>query len=127
MCKILIVEDNASFRQSLKNILHLKFPSIVIEEAADGNETLQKVDAVRPELIFMDIQLPGRDGLQLTREIKASYPNRKVIILTSHDLPEFREAAVLCGATRFITKDSLIWEEIETLIKPISSELHKNS
>jgi DNA-binding NarL/FixJ family response regulator len=67
----------------------------------------------------MDIQLPGRNGLQLTREIKARYPNTKVIILTSHDLPEYREVAVQCGASSFFSKGSLIWGEIEAFIKSI--------
>jgi len=119
MVRILIVEDNASFRQSLKEILHLQFPSIVIEEAAEGNEALRKVDTFFPDLIFMDINLPGKNGLLLTQKIKKDHPEIIICILTSYDLPQYREAALQCGASCFITKDSLVWKEIEALIKAI--------
>ncbi len=127
MFKILIVEDNANFRQLLKEDLLLQFPSIVIEEAADGNEAVRKVHSLLPDLIFMDIGLPGESGLEITKRIKKDFPGITVIILTSYDSPEYREAAVQCGASCFITKDSLVWEKIEELIKSISSGLDKHS
>ena len=123
MFKILLVEDNANFRQSLKDILHLQFPSMVIEEAGDSNEALRKVHALLPDLVFMDIGLPGESGLEVTKRIKKDLPGITIVILTSYDLPEYKNAALECGATCFITKDSLIWEEIEALIKSISSKL----
>jgi len=119
MLNTLIVEDNANFRRVLKNNLETFFPSMVIHEAAEGNEALQRVDTFRPELIFMDIGLPGENGLQLTQRIKTSYPDTKVIILTSHDTLEYREAAIRCGANCFITKGSLNWEQLETLVKSL--------
>jgi len=119
MLNTLIVEDNANFRRVLKNNLETFFPSMVIHEAAEGNEALQRVDTFRPELIFMDIGLPGENGLQLTQRIKTSYPDTKVIILTSHDTLEYREAAIRCGANCFITKASLNWEQLETLVKSL--------
>jgi len=70
MVKILLVEDNASLRQSLKEIIHLQFTSMVIEEAAEGNEALRKVGTFLPDLIFMDIKLPGKSGLYLTKKNK---------------------------------------------------------
>ncbi len=115
----LIVEDNANFRRVLKDNLQTLFPSMVIHEAAEGNEALQRVDTFHPELIFMDIGLPGENGLQLTQRIKTSYPDTKVIILTSHDTLEYREAAIRCGANCFITKASLTWEQLETLVKSL--------
>lgn len=96
---------------------------MVIEEAGDGNEALRKVHDVPPDLVFMDIGLPGESGLEVTKRIKKDFPGITVIILTSYDLPEYRDAAFQCGAAYFITKDSLIWEEIGALIKSISSNL----
>lgn len=58
--KTLLVEDNAAFRQSLKEILNTQFPSMIIEEAADADEAMQKVVTLLPHLIFMDIKLPGK-------------------------------------------------------------------
>ena len=120
--KTLIVEDNASFRQYFKENLQIRFPSMVIEEVGDGNEVLPKVEVLSPALIFMDIRLPGENGLQLTKKIKKSHSDIKIVILTSYDLPEYREAAFQYGANSFMTKDSLNWGEIDTLIKSISSD-----
>ena len=125
MVRILIVEDNASFRQSLKEILHLQFPSIFIEEAAEGNEASKKVDTFLPALIFMDINLPGENGLLLTRKIKKDHPEIIISILRSYDFPEYREAAFKCGANCFIAKGS--WKEIEALVKSISSDLDNHT
>ncbi len=99
--KTLLVEDNNIFRQTFNETLQSRFPSVVIQEAAEGNEALQKVDAFHPELIFMDIRLPGQNGLELTRKIKASYPETVVIVLTDYDTPEYRKAAFQCGASCF--------------------------
>jgi len=125
MVRILIVEDNASFRQSLKEILHLQFPSIVIEEAAEGNEALRKVDTFFPDLIFMDINLPGENGLLLTQRIKKGHPEIIICILTSYDLREYRKVAFKCGVNYFIAKGS--WKEIEALVKSISSDLDNHT
>lgn len=120
--KTLIVEDNASFRQYFKENLQIRFPSMVIEEVGDGNEVLPKVEVLSPALIFMDIRLPGENGLQLTKKIKKNHSDIKIVILTSYDLPEYREAAFQYGANSFMTKDSLNWGEIDTLVKSISSD-----
>ncbi|MGA2517984.1 MAG: response regulator transcription factor [Thermodesulfobacteriota bacterium] len=117
--KTLIVEDNASFREILKDKLQTIFPSMVVYEAADGIEALQKVDALRPELVFMDIRLPGEGGIQLTQKIKAKYPNTKVIILTSYDSLEYRGAAIQSGGDCYIPKDSLSFIQIERLVKTL--------
>ena len=115
--KTLIVEDNAPFRLSLRESLEALFPSMIVHEAAEGGEALQKVESFLPELIFMDIHLPGENGLQLTQKIKTNYPALPIIILTSYDVPEYRDAALKYGANSFITKDSLDWGKIETLVK----------
>jgi len=120
--RTLLVEDNAAFRQTLFDILSAQFPSIVIEEAADGKEAFQKIDSVLPNLIFMDIKLPGENGLQLTQKIKAKHPEVIIIILTSYDLPEYREAAYQYGANYFIVKGSSTNEEILAMVRSILKE-----
>lgn len=85
MRKILLVEDSTSFRQALKNVIHLRIPSMVIEEAADGKEALQRVESLHPDLIFMDIELPRESGLQITRKIIKNYPGIIIAVLTSYD------------------------------------------
>ncbi len=118
---MLLVEDRVSFREFLKEDLHKQFPKMLIEEAADGTETLQKVTSFVPDLIFMDIHLPDENGLELTRRIKSRYPHIKVVILTVYDLPEYREAARRYGVEDFVIKGLTPWREIVALVKSISS------
>jgi DNA-binding NarL/FixJ family response regulator len=115
--KILIVDDNNPFRQALKESLQMSFPTAAISEVADGGEALREVDAFLPDLIFMDIKLPGENGLELTKKIKAAHPNITIFILTSYDIPEYREAAFKCGADRFLSKTSFNPMELEDLVK----------
>jgi DNA-binding NarL/FixJ family response regulator len=121
MFKALIVDDDPLFRQILKEILASRFPSISIKEAAHGVEALRKLDMNRLDLIFMDIKLPGMNGLELTKRIKESHPGIPVIILTNHDTPEYRKAALECGADYFISKASSIEQEIEMAVQSISA------
>jgi DNA-binding NarL/FixJ family response regulator len=108
MRRILIVEDNAFFLQFLKEAMHLRFPSIDILEAANGEEAMQKIKTLSPDAIFMDVRLPGENGLELTKKIKAQYPDIVVVILTNYDLPEYREAAYRSRADHFLSKDSFL-------------------
>ena len=117
--KTLIVEDNYLFRQALRDVLTSQFPYMHIEEADGGCEALEKVDAFLPELVFMDIRLPGQSGLNLTEQIKNHHPEIMVVILTSYDFPEYREAAFQYGANYFIGKGSVQNVEILTLIEAI--------
>ena len=121
MYKILIVEDNDHFRQTLRSLLSARFPSTSFEEAKDGSEALEKVSAFDPDLIFMDIKLPGQNGLELTKRIRDSNAEVKIIILTSYDLPEYREAARVGGANHFVSKGSSKAEEILALVETILS------
>jgi DNA-binding NarL/FixJ family response regulator len=120
MFPVLIVEDNPTFRRSLKELLSGEFPSVEIAEAADGKEAFQKIETFQPRLIFMDIRLPGENGLRLTQKIKTLHPETIVIILTSYDLPEYREAAKRAKANYFITKGSATHELLEIVRGVIS-------
>ena len=117
--KILIVEDNLAFRQFFKENLRSRFPSVELFEAADGERILEIVEAESPNLIFMDIQLPGENGLGLTQKIKVRYPHIVIVVITTYDIPEYREAAFQNGADRFLPKDSLDWKEIETVVESL--------
>jgi len=119
MFRTLLVEDNVSFRKILKDDLESEFPLMEISEAGDGTEAMEKIGPSPPNLIFMDIRLPGQNGLELTRMIKADHPDIIVIVLTSYDLPEYREAAVRYKADHFFSKSSIAAEEIAKLVKSI--------
>lgn len=119
MLKTLIVEDSAVFRKAFKEALCKRFPFMAVEEALDGKAALEKVISFLPHLVFMDIRLPGQNGLELTRKIKTSHPNIAIIILTDYDLPEYREAARSGGADGFIPKGGLNLTDIGALIETI--------
>ena len=106
MCKVLIVEDNAVFRGMLKEILHSRFPTMKIEEEPDGSGLFGRMDAFHPNIVLMDIRLPGENGLVLTEKIKANYPDATVVILSGYDLPEYRQAALQSKADHFFAKDT---------------------
>jgi DNA-binding NarL/FixJ family response regulator len=120
MLRVLIVEDNRIFREAFKKGLVDYFPSMVIEEAGNADEALQRIKGGPPDLIFMDIHLPGVNGLQLTQKIKKDFPDINVSIMTDYDLPEYRQAAVQYGADRFFVKNSFKWDELEALVQSIS-------
>jgi len=117
--RTLIVEDEASFRRIFKEKLEAIFPSMVIYEAAEGNEAIRKVDTLKPELVFMDIRLPGEDGIQLTRRIKTNYPTTKIIFITGFDSPDYRKEAIRAGGSCYLLKQSLDHVQIEQLVKSL--------
>ncbi len=116
MRPVLIVEDNPVFRTVIKGILTARIPSIVVEEASNGEEALIQFRKIDPFLIFMDIRLPDVSGLEITRTIKKIDPEIEIIILTSHDMPEYREVAFLNGASHFLVKGNLKIDDVISLV-----------
>ena len=115
--RIMLVEDNDIFRETFKEELLGRLHSTIVKEAANGEEVIQKLNGFAPQIIFMDLNLPGENGFQLTQKIKAQFPNVRIALLTSFDFPECRQAAVQYGAERYFVKDSFSWDEIEEFIK----------
>ncbi len=127
MIRAILVEDNREFRRCLKKIIGTHYPLIQVIEVENEEEVLKEVDRVPPDLIFMDIHLPGKNGLQLTQEIKSRHPNSVVIVLTGYDLPEYQESAYRSGANYFISKDSSMGDFfalIESVTQSCSSGLN---
>ncbi len=122
MFKILIVDPNSPFRQSLKRVLANRFSYLVIEEAADGKEGAEKVDTFEPNLIFLEIHLPSENGLELARRIKADHPQMIIVIMTSYDLPEYQTAAENSGVLHFVPKDEWTGEDMITLVRSILAD-----
>jgi DNA-binding NarL/FixJ family response regulator len=104
--KTLLVEDNVEYRGMLAELLHARFPEIEIYEADDGGAAIDCVQMARPDLIFMDIQLSGDNGLQVTQNIKKIDATVEVVILSNMDIPEYRQAAFRLGADSYICKGS---------------------
>jgi DNA-binding NarL/FixJ family response regulator len=117
----LIVEDNVLFRQSFKRFLLERYPFLRIAEAGDAAEATRAIEALVPDLMFIDIILPGMSGIQLTKEIKARHPEAKIVVLTNHADPYYRDQAVASNADAFFLKDTLGGEEFAPLLESISA------
>jgi len=117
MFRTLLVEDNPSFRQTLHEMLHEQFPQVEILEASDSRSALNTITDRRPDMVFMDIKLPDESGLELACRIKTFDPSIVVIILSSHDIPEYRQAAFRNGASCFMSKMNVEPEDIIALIQ----------
>jgi CheY-like chemotaxis protein len=101
---ILLVEDNRDFREALANALLSRFETLDVAHAANGDDALMKVEDLHPDLVFIDISLPGRNGLEATSQIKTTHECIPVVVLTGHDSPEYRQQAFRNGADHFISK-----------------------
>lgn len=117
MFRTLLVEDNPTFRQTLHDMLHQQFPQVDVMEAGDGKSALSSIAEHRPDMVFMDIKLPDENGLELACRIKTFDPSIVVIILSSHDIPEYRQAAFRNGASCYMCKRSVEPEDIIALIQ----------
>jgi DNA-binding NarL/FixJ family response regulator len=119
MINVLIAEDNAAYRQSLHQVLTGRFPFMQITETMDGTDALHQALARRFDLIFMDIRLPQGNGLDLTRAIKAVFVDSIICVITSYDVPEYRDAAFRNGADRFMVKGDSTGEEIVAMVESL--------
>jgi DNA-binding NarL/FixJ family response regulator len=105
--KTLIVDDDAWLRRCVRDLL-VSAPEVqIIGEAASGPEALDMVRELHPDLVLMDVRMPGSNGLKTTAQLKREMPQIQVIILTSYDLPEYRAAAQASGASGFVVKHTL--------------------
>ncbi|MGG4035564.1 response regulator transcription factor [Paenibacillus cisolokensis] len=115
--KLMIIDDHDMVRAGLKTYLMLEPKFDVVMEAGSGEEALRLLEAAdeadRPDLILMDLMMPGMDGVQTTQEVLARYPNMKIVLLTSFLEDEKVLAAVEAGAVSYVLKtvsaDELIY------------------
>ncbi|HSP10162.1 MAG TPA: response regulator transcription factor [Candidatus Dormibacteraeota bacterium] len=105
MIKVVIVDDQALIRDGLRTMLELDDGISVVGEAADGAEALVAVQRARPDLVLMDVRMPGLDGLEATRRILARPDCPKVLMLTTYDGDEYVIEAMRAGASGFLLKD----------------------
>lgn len=116
MARILIVEDNDSFRIQLSRFLRERFPNLEVAEVSRGDKVLEEVNTLMPDLILMDVRLPGENGLVVTKEVKRVHPEISVIVMTINDDPCYRQAAYSNGADFFVVKGKLSLHDMEAMI-----------
>jgi two-component system, NarL family, response regulator NreC len=104
---ILVVDDHAVLREGVRALLSLYDDIEVVGEASEGKEALRKVQEFMPDVVIMDIAMPGMDGLEATRRIRKKYPKIKVLVLTQHDNKEYILSVIKAGASGYVPKRAL--------------------
>ena len=105
---ILIVDDNAQVRTLMREITAQEPSLHVVGEAEDGAEAIRLAQALRPDLILLDLVMPRVNGLETLRWIKAARPETKIIMVTVHVEDAYRQAAEASGADAFLLKKTLV-------------------
>lgn len=103
--KVLVVDDHPLIRQGLCKVLELEEKINVVGEAGDGSEALEKVRALQPDVILMDINMPDVNGIEAIGLIKKEFPRAKIIMLTIHDDDEYVLETMKTGAAGYVLKD----------------------
>lgn len=105
MIQVMLVDDHAVLRDGLKNLMESESDITCMAEAEDGEEALEKLKEVKPDVVLMDINLPGMNGVETTGKIKRAYPEIKVLVLTMHTHEEYLMSALNQGADGYLLKD----------------------
>jgi DNA-binding NarL/FixJ family response regulator len=105
--KVLVVDDHAIMRDGIRALLGLHDDIEIVGEASEGKEAIEKTQELAPDVVVMDIAMPGMDGLEATRRIRKKNPKAKVLVLTQHDNREYILTAIKAGTAGFVPKRAL--------------------
>src|SRR5690349_9573512 len=106
MIRILLADDQALVRAGLRMIVSAEPDLEVVGEAADGRESVAAARALRPDVVLMDIRMPGLDGVEATRRIAGADDPPRILVLTTFDLDEYVYESLRAGAAGFLLKDA---------------------
>jgi two-component system, NarL family, invasion response regulator UvrY len=120
MIKILIADDHSIVRMGLKRILNEDSNIEVSGEAGNHNEVLSSLSASVPDILLLDISMPGRDGLETLKEVKTRYPNVKVIMLSMHPEDRYAIRSIKAGASGYVSKECATEDLINAIHKVAS-------
>lgn len=123
MINVMIVDDHSLIREGIKQLLEFDGSMKVVNEAGDGEECLELIEKVSPDVLLLDINMPKKNGIEVLEEIKRKGLNVKVLILTVHNEVEYLIKAVDIGVDGYILKDS----ESSELKKAIQTVMDGNS
>jgi two-component system response regulator EvgA len=112
---VLIVDDHSSFRRAARRLLELHGYNVV-GEAADGESALVAARELRPELVLLDVQLPGIDGFEVATRLTANGDSPAVVIVSSRDAEDYGDLVANSGARGFIAKDNLSDTALEAVL-----------
>ena len=117
MLRILIADDHHVVRKGLRQILLDEFPTSVIEDVADAEELIKKVMHAQWDVVISDLSMPGRSGLDALQQIKLSYPELPVLILSIHPEEQYALRALKSGASGYLSKDAAPDELVKAVKK----------
>lgn len=103
--RIALIDDHKLFREGVKRILSFESMFEVVAEGGDGTEVNELVEKYKPDIVLMDINMPGMNGIEATKELLQSYPDTKVIILSIHDDESYVTHALQTGAQGYLLKE----------------------
>ncbi|PPK63681.1 response regulator transcription factor [Actinokineospora auranticolor] len=106
MIRVLIADDEALLRMAFGMILEAQPDLVPVGEAEDGAAAIRLAADLRPDVVLMDVRMPGTDGIEATRQITRTCPQTKVLILTTFDLDEYAFAGLKAGASGFLLKNT---------------------
>lgn len=104
--KVVIADDHGVVRQGIRGVLEAVDTLEVVGEAADGGEALEMIGELDPDVVILDVNMPGKTGLEVTRELREREHPVRVLILSMHDDPEYVLQAVRAGADGYVLKDA---------------------
>jgi len=116
MVRILIVDDQKIVREGIKILLEKRTEIEIVGDACDGKEGLEKVDLLKPDIVLLDIDMPGISGLTVADKIRFQFPEVKVIMLSSHEDEKYVQKATERGAKGYLLKNASS-QELEWSIK----------
>jgi two-component system invasion response regulator UvrY len=112
---VLIVDDQAFFRVAARAVLAVTPGFAAVGEACSGEEAITRVDELAPDLVLMDIHLPGISGIEATRQIRAAYPGVEVVLLSTYKAADLPADARDCGALAYVNKEDFQPEVLERI------------
>ncbi|MFD5226033.1 response regulator [Microbacterium sp. NPDC058342] len=104
--RVLLVDDQALIRIGFRLVLDAESDIDVVGEAGDGAEAISLTADLRPDVVLMDVRMPGMDGIAATEVISSRHPQARVLVLTTFDLDEYAFGAIRAGASGFLLKDA---------------------
>jgi len=117
--RVFLADDHTLFREGVRALLERQ-PSIsVVGEAGDGREALKRIEETSPDLVIMDIVIPGLNGIEVTRQIRKTQPDVKVLVLSMYDDQEYAYEVLRAGASGYIQKDT-VGQELINAIEVVS-------
>ncbi len=116
--KVLLVDDHAMMRDGIRALLGLHQDIEIVGEASEGKEAIQKTQELAPDVVLMDIAMPGMDGLEATRRITKQFPHTRVLILSQYDNKEYILSAIKAGSAGYVPKRAL-GSELVTAIRSV--------